>query len=252
MNHYHFDQLGSTRLLTNSAGTVTDEYSYDAYGAVLSYNRCTGSADQPYRYVGRLGYYTHWQEPNFGLLQLGVRFYDSEVGRFTRRDPVDDHKHSRYVYVEDSPTSGVDYDGRATYKIPIEPVSSFKICYRNLFGKCIRHSYLLIDGYPIGYGPGGVGEIPGDVDDLVNGRANCKTLRHLNKSQMSCLRGLRTGNTQVPGNWCKGTVYKRGDGPGCYCPSFHDCFDWTRAALGTCGLAPSIVGDYNYHGNFHP
>ena len=65
MNHYHFDQLGSTRLLTNSGGAVTDEYSYDAYGAVLSHNRRTGSVDQPYQYVGQLGYYMHYQEPGF-------------------------------------------------------------------------------------------------------------------------------------------------------------------------------------------
>jgi len=80
IRYYHFDELGSTRLLTNSNGDITDRYAYDAYGSLLSRDRYTGSVNQPYQYVGRLGYYTHWMEPDFTLLQLGVRFYDAEVG----------------------------------------------------------------------------------------------------------------------------------------------------------------------------
>ncbi|NLN78303.1 MAG: hypothetical protein GX141_05250 [Armatimonadetes bacterium] len=110
MNHYHFDQLGSTRLLTNSAGAVTDEYSYDAYGAVLSHNRSTGSIDQPYQYVGQLGYYTHYREPNFGLPQLGVRFYDSEVGRFGQAGPAQNGI-NWYEYVACKPVVSTDPSG---------------------------------------------------------------------------------------------------------------------------------------------
>jgi len=86
--YYHFDALGSTRVLTDGSGNVTDRYSYDAWGGAISHDRFAGSVDQPYQYVGRLGYYTHYQDPAFGLLQLGVRFYDPEVGRFIRKDPI--------------------------------------------------------------------------------------------------------------------------------------------------------------------
>ena len=48
------------------------------------------TSDNPYQYVGRLGYYTHYQEPDFSLLQLGVRYYDGEIGRFTQLDPIKD------------------------------------------------------------------------------------------------------------------------------------------------------------------
>jgi len=105
--YYHFDALGSTRLLTDSGGSVIDRYSYDAYGSLISH----GSIDQPYQYVGQLGYYTHHQEPEFGLLQLGVRFYDTQVGRFTQEDPIE--RLNLYYYADCRPLLLVDALGLA-------------------------------------------------------------------------------------------------------------------------------------------
>jgi len=107
IRYYHFDELGSTRLLTDSNGDITDRYAYDAYGSLLSHDRYTGSVDQPYQYVGRLGYYTHWMEPEFGLLQLGVRFYDAQVGRFGQRDPIR-RGLSFYGFVDGNPVVRTD------------------------------------------------------------------------------------------------------------------------------------------------
>jgi len=112
IRYYHFDELGSTRLLTDGSGTVTDRYAYDAYGSVLSHDCYSGSVSQPYQYVGQLGYYTHWMEPEFGLLQLGVRFYDPEVGRFTQRDPLAyGSTGSPYAYSDGNPAAYVDPSG---------------------------------------------------------------------------------------------------------------------------------------------
>lgn len=103
--YYHFDDLGSTLFLTGSDGAITDKYRYDAWGNAT---HDTGTTQQPYQYVGQLGYYTHYQDPNMaGLLQLGVRFYDPETGRFTQRDPVGDGM-NWYGYVGSSPLSYVD------------------------------------------------------------------------------------------------------------------------------------------------
>jgi len=49
---HHHGQTGNTRFLTDAAGTITDAYAYDAYGRTLEK---TGSSQQIYRYVGRLG-----------------------------------------------------------------------------------------------------------------------------------------------------------------------------------------------------
>jgi len=111
----HFDDLDSTLFLTGSDGTVTDKYTYDAWGSVTSH---TDSTQQPYQYVGQLGYYTHYQDPNLGLLQLGVRFYEPGIGRFTQRDPMqDDENCSAYRYGDDNPIAHVDPTGEWLWDI---------------------------------------------------------------------------------------------------------------------------------------
>jgi len=107
VQYYHFDDLGSTKLLTSAAGVVTDTYSYDAWGQVTH----TGPTEQPYQYVGRLGYHTHYQDANLALLQLGVRFYDSEIGRFGQRDLLNYEGWNAFVYGIATPTSRVDPTG---------------------------------------------------------------------------------------------------------------------------------------------
>ncbi|MBP6965046.1 MAG: RHS repeat-associated core domain-containing protein [Armatimonadetes bacterium] len=114
-NYYHFDALGSTRLLTNGSGTVTDTYTYDAWGKQTA---STGPTAQPYRYVGQLGYYSHYQDENlfdqsgYQFLQLGVRFYDALTGRFTQRDPAKDGLNC-FVHASDDPLGRVDPSGLA-------------------------------------------------------------------------------------------------------------------------------------------
>ena len=109
-HYYHFDALGSTRFLTNGSGTVTDTYTYDAWGKQTA---STGSTAQPYRFVGQLGYYSHYQDSNlfsqssYQFLQLGVRFYDALTGRFTQRDPIQDGL-NWYSYVGGKPLMWAD------------------------------------------------------------------------------------------------------------------------------------------------
>lgn len=108
--YYHFDQLGNMVLLTNGSGVVYSGKTYDAWG-----NRVDGGASttSPYQYVGELGYYTHTytQGPTLDdLLQLGVRFYDPEIGRFTQRDAIP-VVGSEFSYVSGEPTTNVDPSG---------------------------------------------------------------------------------------------------------------------------------------------
>ncbi len=85
---------------------MTDKYSYDEWGNVTP-DASNITTDNPYQYVGRYGYYTHYQEPGFGLLQLGVRYYDPSIGRFTQLDPAKDGI-NWYAYADGNPMGYVD------------------------------------------------------------------------------------------------------------------------------------------------
>lgn len=95
-------------MLTDETGHITDTYTYDAWGNA---SHTSGTTEQPYQYVGQLGYYTHYQDANLPLLQLGVRFYDPGTGRFGQVDQIDEKRWSSYAYAVDSPLALVDPEG---------------------------------------------------------------------------------------------------------------------------------------------
>jgi len=105
-NWYNFEAIGTTRQLTDSSQVVSDTYSFDAWGNGLS---SSGSTANSLKYVGKQNYYTDAQS---GLMMLGVRYYDANVGRFTSADPARDGIHW-CVYVSNRPTEFIDQSGMA-------------------------------------------------------------------------------------------------------------------------------------------
>ena len=106
---YHFDGQGSTRALTDENGNVVATYVYDAYGNVIA---STGTASTAYKYVGAERY----REAGYGLLWVGSRHYDPEVGRWTTEDGwLGDASRTqsvnRYAYCEANPVDLVDPGG---------------------------------------------------------------------------------------------------------------------------------------------
>ena len=99
-----FDGLGSTRTVGNSSQTVTATARHEAFGQTLS---TTGSTSNPYGFAGRRGYRT---DGDAGLMHVGARYYDAQVGRFITRDALlDQHP---YLYCEHDPVNLVDPSGR--------------------------------------------------------------------------------------------------------------------------------------------
>jgi len=47
--YYHYDGLGSTRQLTDSAGAVIVSYMYDGFGNLIA---SSGTSDNPYGFTG--------------------------------------------------------------------------------------------------------------------------------------------------------------------------------------------------------
>ncbi len=116
LQYYFFDLLGSTILMAPAAeNNPTDRFYYTPWGqTVTTGSRASTGATtaNPYRYVGSLGYYTHHQDANLAdWMQLGVRFYKPELGRFERRDRVVAKDHTRYDYAFASPLRLTDPQG---------------------------------------------------------------------------------------------------------------------------------------------
>ena len=98
------DGLGSTTALTDSAETVTDTYTYEAFGNRVA---TTGTTVNPYKYVGGSGYYT---DDESDLTLLTFRYYDAALGRFITRDPASVGP-NLYAYVSNNPLKYVDPTG---------------------------------------------------------------------------------------------------------------------------------------------
>jgi len=111
---YGYDGSGSVRQLTNSAGVVTDEYEYDAYG-----NSFTKSGTTPNNYLYRGEQY----DSDLGLYYLRARYYNPNTGRFLSRDPNAGYIDlpatlHKYLYAGGDPINGIDPTGRTTYTKP--------------------------------------------------------------------------------------------------------------------------------------
>ena len=101
--YYHlYDQLGSTRKLLDSNQGTTDSYSYYAFGEVRT---SSGSTTNPFRFVGRLGYYSDASTP---FQYLRARYYGPGYGRFWSADRYRGLPAPRYLYVANRPVVGVD------------------------------------------------------------------------------------------------------------------------------------------------
>jgi RHS repeat-associated protein len=102
--YFHHDQLGSTRLLTDTTGVVQASYTYDAYGNVSA---STGTINNP------LGYAGQYSDSESGLIYLRARYYDPSTAQFVSRDPAVATTRAAYAYVHDNPLNAVDPTGMA-------------------------------------------------------------------------------------------------------------------------------------------
>ena len=74
------DHLGSTSIVTDSAGTVISDTKYKAWGDV---RYASGANPTDYTYTGQ---YSHTAQ--FGLMFYNARWYDPSLGRFASADSI--------------------------------------------------------------------------------------------------------------------------------------------------------------------
>ncbi|MED1790091.1 RHS repeat-associated core domain-containing protein [Brevibacillus laterosporus] len=108
---YHMDMRGSTTMLSDCSGRVTDRYSYGVYGELEQHD---GTTSQPFCYNGRDGVIT---DPN-GLYYMRARYYHPGVKRFLNRDILpgdvtEGQTFNRFAYVNGDPVGFIDPLGLA-------------------------------------------------------------------------------------------------------------------------------------------
>ena len=105
--YYLYDGLGSTRLLSDSTGSITDTYDYEAFGSVLNQS---GATQNNYQFTGEQ------YDSTLDQYYLRARYYDPNSARFTQMDtwmgnnadPLSLHK---YFYVGSDPINHIDPSG---------------------------------------------------------------------------------------------------------------------------------------------
>ncbi|MCP4901378.1 MAG: hypothetical protein GY906_30805, partial [bacterium] len=107
--YFHADGLGSVRVLSDEAGTVTDLYQFEAFGALLKH---VGDDPNTYLFAGEP------LDPNIGFAYHRARWVDQRVGRFVSLDPWAGSEWEpmtlhRYTYAASEPVTRVDPSGLA-------------------------------------------------------------------------------------------------------------------------------------------
>jgi RHS repeat-associated protein len=102
IQYLHGDLIGSTRLVTDSSGTVVGTTEYDPYGNRVGH---TGSAHSA------IGYSGNWTDTATGLVYLRARDYDPATAQFLTIDPLVDSTRQPYAYVTDNPLNNSDPRG---------------------------------------------------------------------------------------------------------------------------------------------
>ena len=173
-SYYAHDALGSVRLLTDSAGSVTDTYGCEAFGNGLSQ---TGTTTNPYRFAGEQ------LDSTMGLYNLRIRWYSPAAGRFATADKFEGpgrtiglamlppgypnaatdalRPHHLYVYVANDPLNRVDqsgFGGRILSTAPVFVSTGAPIIRSLSLGSC------------------GLGIIFGLYGKYVEGTAFCGTI----------------------------------------------------------------------------
>ncbi|MFH1506075.1 MAG: RHS repeat-associated core domain-containing protein [archaeon] len=99
LQYVHQDYLGSTRAVTDASGNKVEENTHLPYGQSL------GTSSERFAFTGK--------ESDGDLVYYGARYYDSNTGRFTQKDPISNGK-NWYIYAANNPLKNVDSTGLAS------------------------------------------------------------------------------------------------------------------------------------------
>ena len=116
---YVTDNIGSTRALTNSAGAVTDTFTYDAFGNLIGGVQVTLN---PFLFAGQ------WFDSSIGQYYDRARYYNQSVGRFDSMDSDlgnsgDPISENLFAYASDDPALFRDPTGHESLVEVLENIN---------------------------------------------------------------------------------------------------------------------------------
>jgi RHS repeat-associated protein len=164
------DSLGSIIALTDAAGEIKEQYSYDSYGNVTLSDTTTGFTN-PYQYTGR-------EADTSALYYYRARYYSPQLPGFISEDPITfgGGQLSFYAYVAGDPLDYVDPHGleSAQYSVGQTPgdytpdnpslASEYSThCQRKALGNFLLNMTPFVGTahslYELAQGEGGAGEV---------------------------------------------------------------------------------------------
>jgi RHS repeat-associated protein len=148
---FHHDQLGSTRALTDTAGTTLATFTYTPFGDL---EQSTGTATTPMGWAGE------YADAETGYVYLRARHYDPATAQFLTRDPAEVVTRSAYGYAHNNPTNFIDPTG--LYGIP-SGLPTLGDLWHGLTDQI---------GCEFAHAVGGVGDILSDHPELVHFAVN--------------------------------------------------------------------------------
>jgi RHS repeat-associated protein len=183
------DHLGSiTHVVDASSGTLSYQYSYDAWGRMRTYSGWVNydPGSEPALFIAGRGFTGHEHLPWFNLINMNGRMYDPLAGQFLSpdkniQDPYNSQNLNRYSYCVNNPLKYSDPTGfnvsvtvQYVHDIVYGPQSHVDQMLKELFGAMYEDVFhggfdyaFLISGF--GGNRGGGGNINGKTQDNKNG-----------------------------------------------------------------------------------
>jgi RHS repeat-associated protein len=106
-SYYSYNPHSDAALITDENGNTKSQLHYDAWGNISE------QTNEPFNYLGK---YQRRTYSSPGLIKMGARFYDPNIGRFISRDPMKGQdempiSYNPYIYAYDDPVNMKDLSG---------------------------------------------------------------------------------------------------------------------------------------------
>ena len=150
---YHSDHLGSSSLITDASGNVTQQLDYLPYGEVFLEKRSDVDYHTPYKFNGKE------LDEETGLYYYGARYYNPRLSIWYATDPLEEKypNISSYAYCAGNPIKFVDYRGDSLIVAPE---------YQELFNKALTDVFGGIISKGFVYDTKGVVSFNGDIKGM--------------------------------------------------------------------------------------